>query len=165
MDWFRKGSSKMNFVWFIRGMPPALMRALHGALKKKMTWSGEFKMKGLPFVSLITTAVFEQIWYSKGVVCGNLRRDLPQLLWLSKDLEAMSPHTVQDGKEDQHGPSKDDHSVKETFTTSECIGFKHEDRDINYINMTKNTHTHFNQTLIFLISEVSAKTSRSFLPH
>ena len=133
--------------------------------KKKMTWSGEFKMKGLPFVSLITTAVFEQMWYSKGVVCGNLRRDLPQLLWLSKDLEAMSPHTVQDGKEDQHGPSKDDHSVKETFTTSECIGFKHEDRDINYINMTKNTHTHFNQTLIFLISEVSAKTSRSFLPH
>lgn len=165
MDWFRKGSSKMNFVWFIRGMPPALMRALHGALKKKMTWSGEFKMKGLPFVSLIATAVFEQIWYSKGVVCGNLRRDLPQLLWLSKDLEAMSPHS-------SRWQGRPTWSLKRRSQCERNIHNKWmywfqawRQRHKLHQHDKKYTHTHFNQTLIFLISEVSAKTSRSFLPH
>ena len=72
---------------FIRGMPPG---AQFRAQEKGKKGCGEFKIKRLPFVSLVIIVItnpFDQIWfnfkcfkwYSEGVVCRSLRRDLPDV--------------------------------------------------------------------------------------
>lgn len=80
-----------------------------------------------------------------------------QLLWLSKDLEAMSPHS-------SRRQGRATWSLKRRSQCERNIHNKwmywfqawRQRHKLHQHDKNTHTHTHFNQTLIFLISEVSA---------